>query len=143
MATIILIPAGSQSNAAQNIFVPSNAALPRAVSTLPSTLHYSAQNPMVMSYATERSLFNAMNIEQQSSPLEVSDQISFTKQSHSAFSKPDVFGQHVLTTFPNLNEDVMKYDTVKEEVSLIGQSRGDRRKGPYQSFIETVCSRSY
>ncbi|KAJ1352535.1 hypothetical protein KIN20_008909 [Parelaphostrongylus tenuis] len=64
------IPTGSQSNAARNFFVPSNAALPRAVSTLPSTVHYSAQNSMVISYVTKRSLFNAVNVERQSSPLE-------------------------------------------------------------------------
>ncbi|KAJ1351794.1 hypothetical protein KIN20_007941 [Parelaphostrongylus tenuis] len=132
-------PTGPQSTAAQNSFVPSNAASPRALTTLiSSSVHYNTQNPMVMSYATERCVFSALNIDQHSSPSVVSDQISFTEQSHSAFFGPDVFGHHMLTTPPNLNENVVEHDAVKEKASPIDQNTGDRQNEAYQSFVENA-----
>ncbi|KAJ1348028.1 hypothetical protein KIN20_003242, partial [Parelaphostrongylus tenuis] len=116
--TIIVQPSNPtcpQSTAAQNSFVPY---MPRALSTfISSSVHYNTQNSMVMSYATERGVSSAINIEQQSSPSGVSDQ---------------------LTTPLNSNENVMKHDAVKEQASPIDQNTGDRQKEAYQSFIENA-----
>ncbi|KAJ1360009.1 hypothetical protein KIN20_018864 [Parelaphostrongylus tenuis] len=137
-------PSGPQSASAHNFFIPSNDAFARSVPPFFSpNVHYSTQNPMVMSCATDQTVFSEINAGRNPSEAEVNNQLCFTRQSCNTSLGPDVFGCHVPSTPLNANVNVMKHDAVKEKICMIDHNTDDRQTETCPYLIEYPVQQAY
>ncbi|KJH43266.1 GATA zinc finger [Dictyocaulus viviparus] len=137
-------PVKSQSNTTQNFFVPHNSFTQPLPTFVPSNIEYNHQNSMVMSYTTERPLFNIVNGEQQPDPSKVEEEICFSRHSQNTIGglPEDVFGRHILATASNASLNVVKQDAVDEEFDVTDQDSQNHSKETYQNFTEYPVEQS-
>uniref|UniRef100_A0A0K0D3N7 Stc1 domain-containing protein n=1 Tax=Angiostrongylus cantonensis TaxID=6313 RepID=A0A0K0D3N7_ANGCA len=127
----------SQPTATQNFFVPSDASFTQSLPTLvQSKAHYNDQNPAMMSFTTEPTELGAVDTQQQTTPSEVINELSYTRPPHSAFLEADVFVHHMLTEAPNANACVVKDGPTEKDFRLTDQNTEDHQKQPYGSIVD-------
>uniref|UniRef100_A0A0K0D4W0 GATA-type domain-containing protein n=1 Tax=Angiostrongylus cantonensis TaxID=6313 RepID=A0A0K0D4W0_ANGCA len=128
----------NQSTSVQDFFVPANASCGQfELMPIRSNGHCSTHNlmnPVMLSYATERTPFSSINTEQQT-PSKMNYHLSFTRRCRSSFLETRAFHNYVPSAPPNPAVNVMEHEPVNKKIALTEHITEDHQKQPCSSFI--------
>lgn len=120
-------PSGPQAAPPQQYFI-THAGFQQPIQTfLPTNVSYVHQNPVMMSYATERTVFNVMNVDQQMAGAPPDPQFCFARNSRAVVAPP---ARHVLTA------DAVEQDEREEKFGVIDENTVTPQREVQQQYRE-------